>query len=384
MTSTGKQYRNPDRDHRKHPPLAKPDLGEWGRNEFAFIGAPCNVIRDLTQALTQRLASAWKVCYVDADHADADIQPEPQFTGAALFTDKIHSRRLDTLEQPGTFQRRRWLSDFDVILINGNHFDAFSQIVLLHSKKLESLQRKTDRLKHVIAVVETDTTLDACGWMKKYLTSETQIFTSDEQDQFANWLAGQIRTPEVRGLVLAGGKSTRMGSDKSVIDYHGKPHREYLLSLLHETGVPHFLSCRPDQVEGLQADNVVADRFLDLGPFGAILSAMLSAPDSAWLVLATDLPFVNEQTLQTLLEHRDPSKIATAFHNPETNFPEPLITLWEPKAYPVMLSFLTQGISCPRKVLINSDVHVIEAGEQRWLQNVNTPEEMRAAREMLG
>jgi molybdopterin-guanine dinucleotide biosynthesis protein A len=113
-----------------------------------------------------------------------------------------------------------------------------------------------------------------------------------------------------------------------------------------------------------------------LGPYGAILTAMMSAPDAAWLVIATDLPFVTGETLQQLIANRNPAKVATAFLNPATGFPEPLITLWEPKAYPVLLSYLAQGNVCPRKALINSDTQIIEARDPQWLVNVNTPEEL--------
>jgi molybdopterin-guanine dinucleotide biosynthesis protein A len=110
---------------------------------------------------------------------------------------------------------------------------------------------------------------------------------------------------------------------------------------------------------------------------------MMSAPDCAWLVIATDLPLINEETLQQLIRERDPSKIATAFYNPETKFPEPLITLWEPKAYAILLSFLAQGIACPRKVLINSEVHLVKPTHPVWLTNVNTPDEALAIRNAL-
>jgi len=53
-----------------------------------------------------------------------------------------------------------------------------------------------------------------------------------------------------------------------------------------------------------------------------------------------------------------------------------LITLWEPKAYSRMFQFLVQGYSCPRKVLINSDIKLLEA-EKNWLKNVNSPEDLK-------
>ena len=67
-------------------------------------------------------------------------------------------------------------------------------------------------------------------------------------------------------------------------------------------------------------------------------------------------------------------KVATAFLNPETEFPEPLITIWEPRSYPVLFQFLTQGYSCPRKVLINSEIELLHLEEHEVLMNVNDRE----------
>ncbi len=68
--------------------------------------------------------------------------------------------------------------------------------------------------------------------------------------------------------------------------------------------------------------------------------------------------------------------------NDSTGFPDPLITLWEPRAYPVMLEFLGLGYSCPRKVLINSDVEIVH-GDQEWLTNVNTTEQLDLVKSKL-
>jgi molybdopterin-guanine dinucleotide biosynthesis protein A len=60
-----------------------------------------------------------------------------------------------------------------------------------------------------------------------------------------------------------------------------------------------------------------------------------------------------------------------------------LITIWEPKSYPVLLSFLAQGCSCPRKVLINSDVNLLSAPDPQELTNVNTPEEFEQVKKIF-
>ena len=101
-------------------------------------------------------------------------------------------------------------------------------------------------------------------------------------------------------------------------------------------------------------------------------------PNKAWLVIATDVPFVNEEIINLLLENRDPSKIATTIKGKGKEFPEPLITIYEPKAYGKLLQYLAQGYSCPRKMLINSDVEIVEI-DDAFIRNVNTPEEFESA-----
>ena len=150
--------------------------------------------------------------------------------------------------------------------------------------------------------------------------------------------------------------------------------------MLAKLNLTTFLSVRKEQQ--LEQPNVIEDKFIGLGPFGAICSAFQYDPNTAWLVLATDLPYADEKLIRRLIQERDPSKVATALKGKSKQFPEPLITIWEPKSYPMMLQFLAQGISCPRKVLINSDVKLVEVDDD-FITNVNTPEEFSAVKKSL-
>ena len=127
----------------------------------------------------------------------------------------------------------------------------------------------------------------------------------------------------------------------------------------------------------------LADTFTGLGPYGAILSAFRKKPDAAWLVVACDLPLLDIDTLQYLKDHRNASSTATAFESPHNNLPEPLITIWEPKSYPVLLSFLSQGYTCPAKVLRNSDTTILKIKNPEALTNVNTKEELGKVQQVL-
>lgn len=190
--------------------------------------------------------------------------------------------------------------------------------------------------------------------------------------------------PRLNGLVLAGGKSRRMGNPKDKINWHGKEQRYYAADLLAPFCEEIFISCRQDQLENFNNDyNALTDTFLDMGPFGGILSALRSQREKAWLVVACDLPLLDKNALEFLIQSRNPEKAATTYESPFDGLPEPLITIWEPKSYPLLLNFLGSGNTCPRKVLINSDTLILKTDNPDSLMNVNTPEDMTKAQEIL-
>jgi molybdopterin-guanine dinucleotide biosynthesis protein A len=255
-----------------------------------------------------------------------------------------------------------------LVVVNGNHFLAQSQIVFIHPKKEVSLKKRQDQLSDIKAYV----LCEGCTKVFDWLSPCAPIFGEKDHEKIAQLILESCVNPPVKGLILAGGKSTRMGEDKGQLHYHGMPQVDYLAQEFESLQMEHFISCRSDQYQNSQR---ITDKFDGLGPFGAITSAFQHDPNAAWLVVACDLPLVNKETFELLLKERDPSKTATCFYNPETDFPDPLITLWEPKSYMRLLEFLAMGYSCPRKVLINSDIKVVKLTNPAVLKNVNTKEE---------
>ena len=196
------------------------------------------------------------------------------------------------------------------------------------------------------------------------------------------WLNGMAARAPLAGLVLGGGQSRRMGRDKALLEYHGKPQLTAACELLENFCEDVFLSLRADQDP--MGRPVIQDRFLDFGPAGGILSAMHTHPERAWLVVACDLPFLDHGTLEYLLQHRAPAKGATAYRSSHDGLPEPLCAIWEPEMRPVLHRFLGEGIQCPRKALIKSGVRLLQLPQPQALDNVNHPEEYEEARRRLG
>ena len=179
----------------------------------------------------------------------------------------------------------------------------------------------------------------------------------------------------LNGLVLAGGRSTRMGKDKSLLVYHDMPQREYLFNLLSPYCNQVFTSCNNLQ-EVPPPLNPLPDRFEIPGPFNGILSAFAFDQHCSWLIVAIDMPFVNEATLELLLSNRDKAKMATCFYNPATKQPEPLLTIWEDHAYRALLEFVEKGHISPREFLTIHSVKMIDPPDDKALSNFNTPEDI--------
>ncbi|MDP5060970.1 MAG: NTP transferase domain-containing protein [Maribacter sp.] len=190
-----------------------------------------------------------------------------------------------------------------------------------------------------------------------------------------------ISNAKLYGLVLSGGKSTRMGEDKGLITYHNLPQREHLYHLLSEVCNQTFLSIRKDQESEISNSfKTILDQDELRGPYNGLLSAHKAHPNAAWLVLACDLPLMDKKALEELIAARNPDKIASAFADAEDPLPEPLCAIWEPEALKQSVEYLKAGNgSCPRKFLINADVNLVFPKQKEVLLNANSRAEYEEA-----
>ncbi len=182
----------------------------------------------------------------------------------------------------------------------------------------------------------------------------------------------------VFGLVLAGGKSRRMGRDKALLRRDGVSQLEYLAALLGECVDEVFVSARHDQADDPERSRfaLVLDRYRDIGPLAGILSALEEYPQADWLVAACDLPNIDRATLDYLLRHRDSQRPFTAFQSAHDGLPEPLCAIYRAGSDALLREFVEAGVVCPRKILIRSETCLLEQPNPRALDNINTPADL--------
>lgn len=106
--------------------------------------------------------------------------------------------------------------------------------------------------------------------------------------------------PPCIGLVLAGGRSSRMGRDKALLRWHGEPLIEHQIRTLEAAGVAsvHVSGDRPEH-------GGIVDRVRDKGPVGGLASATEQLPDGYLLVVPVDMPRVQPTLLIRLAQASD-------------------------------------------------------------------------------
>ncbi len=199
-----------------------------------------------------------------------------------------------------------------------------------------------------------------------------------------------ISNNDIYALVLAGGRSARMGVDKSLLRYGGKTQLENILELANQVCPKVFLSLRKGQPVPVEVENaafnitILCDKLENIGPMGGIFTALEKHPRHPWLVVAVDLPFLDAETLACLIENRDRERPFTAFRSNFDGLPEPLCALYEPTALPILHNYFTEKRNhCPRKIMMGSDIRLLTLPQERALDNINTPDDYREALQII-
>jgi len=184
-----------------------------------------------------------------------------------------------------------------------------------------------------------------------------------------------MSTPELYGLVLGGGKSKRMGKDKSILNYHGQEQRIHLYKMLNSICEKTYISCNKEQRKSIPKNvEFVVDIQSEIGPLGGIYSAFKKNKKVAWLVVPIDLPLLEIENLKNLVKNRKADKYATCFFSDRL---EPLLSIWEPKTYPILKKAIKEEKYSPRKIMKNLDLEILHLKEDvEFLKNVNSPDQV--------
>lgn len=289
------------------------------------------------------------------------------------IADEYHSAQIhrDHCGAVSPFNHALALFDCDLALVEGHKDSSLPKVVMLDTDMQIVERIKNGSLTNVVALAGESAENTAL--------LEFPYFQRDRVDEIASFVEQYLRksAPPCHGLIMAGGESRRMGMDKACLHYQGIPQIVRAKTLLSHMCKNVNLSCRAVQAEPLsQLTNlsVIEDVFPYGGPMGGLLSAQKRYPDCAFLVLACDMPLIEETHLHALLTNRQPGCIATCFVNSATGAPEPLCAIWEPHSHQLLSLAAAFGEISLRRVMQSAHVHCLPI-DSASIASINTPEE---------
>ncbi|MEO9475997.1 MAG: molybdenum cofactor guanylyltransferase [Cyclobacteriaceae bacterium] len=176
----------------------------------------------------------------------------------------------------------------------------------------------------------------------------------------------------IKALVLIGGKSSRMGTDKYLLDIHGKPQYQHLYALLNSLGLETYISCSASQKASIpDVYRKVVDIIPDIGPIGGLHSAMSFDNKSAWLVVACDLINVNVETISLLKDEWDGHHDVLCFKRRQSEFYETTLAIYSPRCEGQIQSFIQEEKFGMQKLLKTCKVKFLTINDESVLKNAN-------------
>ena len=184
-------------------------------------------------------------------------------------------------------------------------------------------------------------------------------------------------------VLLTGGDSRRMGTDKATLIYEGRPlwQRQLdLLRALHPEAI--YVSARTKPAWCPPDATVVLDEPTSRGPLSGLVAALQHLRTTHLLALAVDLPHMTADHLQSLWSL---ARQGRGVIPQQADFYEPLCAIYPAEARALAAQALTTGqfsLQSLAQVLIGKNLaqpHPLKADELSLYHNTNRPEDLKSA-----
>ena len=172
-------------------------------------------------------------------------------------------------------------------------------------------------------------------------------------------------------VILAGGRSSRMGSDKALLEYDGKIAVEYLSEQLKSLFTDIIISINQNQNFVVAGCRMVVDERVDFGPLAGMSAGLRAAKHETVFVVAVDSPKIDVSLFKQLLAANTCDCIAVM---PENNGRlEPLYALYSKRSLVVINELMQNNIRRAKALADSGLVKRVVLQNGRSIENINTP-----------
>jgi hypothetical protein len=229
---------------------------------------------------------------------------------------------------------------------------------------------------HRLVLVVRDSLLQEV--MMKFGIEDAQVITIADLNE------NEISTKKIslKGLILCGGNSSRMGTDKAFLQYHQKEQYKYIASLFINLNIPVLISCNESQQEKISNDYVALiddEEYKNNGPISGLLTAFKNYHEDSFILLGCDYPLIQQHHIDTLFSLSGYGFDAVCFvRQSNTSLHEPLITFYSNAFKEKLLASFQQGKSSIKRILSEVNTLKIITEDEDFLKSFDTPQDFHS------
>ncbi len=185
-----------------------------------------------------------------------------------------------------------------------------------------------------------------------------------------------MKDKKISGFILAGGKNSRMGSDKGLLVVKGKRIIEHLIEELEQV-VDDIIIISNEENYNYLGYRVYRDILKNRGPMGGIHTALTFSKTRKNLIVGCDMPFLNRSIFQFIVDNSFGFDIAVPINNEKF---EPLCAVYNSSCVERFSEHLKKNKLKIQDVLKEFQTNSININntkfDSRYFTNINTPEEL--------
>lgn len=179
----------------------------------------------------------------------------------------------------------------------------------------------------------------------------------------------------ITGIILAGGQSRRMGSDKGLIVWQGKPFVQHIIEALQAVTEEVIIISNQPQYQDFGCP-CYTDMIPDKGPLGGLYTGLFHSKSSHNIVLSCDVPLVSPPLLQLLIDAISPSTEAVQLVEEAQS--HPLIACYHQSVLPIIENQLQMKKRSMKALISRLRVQSIAVAPlyQKCLFNINDQQDL--------
>ena len=185
-----------------------------------------------------------------------------------------------------------------------------------------------------------------------------------------------IDKANITGIILSGGKSSRMGTDKGFLKHKGKTFIQHSIDALQPLVSETIIVSNNSAYDVFKLKRI-KDEIENAGPLAGVYTGFMQSKTDYNLVLSCDIPLISSEILELLIESMDDtSEVVQIEANTKTS---PLIALYKTSCASKFYKLLNEGERRLRYAVNQCQVkHVkLDSDIGFYTLNINTPEEFK-------